>query len=94
MTSVDYSKVPIIEKSLHAPPLEEIVEGNFLLIVIIQTPRTKIYVINIIYKILFNDFSVITKATIKFRVCQSVCRGESGPHAVSLQPDIARSDKR
>ncbi|OWR52104.1 ester hydrolase C11orf54 homolog [Danaus plexippus] len=26
MTSVDYSKVPIIEKSLHAPPLEEIVE--------------------------------------------------------------------
>lgn len=27
MASVDYSKVPIVEKALHVPPLEEVVDG-------------------------------------------------------------------
>lgn len=29
MASVDYSKVPIIEKPLYTPPLEEIVERKY-----------------------------------------------------------------
>lgn len=32
MASVDYSKVPIIEKPLYTPPLEEIVDGKYLVV--------------------------------------------------------------
>lgn len=40
MASVDYSKVPIIEKPLYTPPLEEIVDGKYLLFNQFQKRRT------------------------------------------------------